>query len=96
MSEYRVKFSTGTSLEVEAGSNLSECSDITNSPILYGCRTGICSTCLIDVTKGIENLTPPTDDEKELLSIIAPDKPNARLACQFQVNGDIELEYLGK
>jgi ferredoxin len=93
---HTIKFSNGQSIVAPDNSNLSECSDITNSPVLYGCRTGICSTCLVNITKGIETLAPPKEDEIELLGIIAPDKPNARLACQFKLTGDLEIEYIGK
>lgn len=95
-SNHQVTFLSGEIIEVEDGANLSQSTDITTTPVLYGCRTGICSTCLINITKGSENITTPTPDERELLSIIASDKPSARLACQFQIRGDIELEYLGK
>jgi ferredoxin len=96
LKEHSVIFKSGEKLIVADKSNLSECSDITNSPILYGCRTGICSTCLVNVTAGLDNLSPATSDEQELLAIIAPDTSTARLACQFEVLGDIEIEYLGK
>ncbi|MBC6436085.1 2Fe-2S iron-sulfur cluster binding domain-containing protein, partial [Nostoc sp. HG1] len=29
--------------------NLSEHLTIQNSPVLFGCRTGICGTCLVEV-----------------------------------------------
>ncbi|MCF8059910.1 MAG: (2Fe-2S)-binding protein [Bacteriovoracaceae bacterium] len=91
-----IKFSNGKTLEVKPDANLSESADITTCPVLFGCRTGICGTCLVLVTSGSENITKACEDELELLSIIAVDQPNARLACQFRVKGDIELEYLGK
>ncbi len=61
---------------------------IQNSPILFGCRTGICGTCLVTVTGDV----PPADtDEQELLDLLAPDCPNARLACQLDVTRDLEI-----
>ena len=49
-----------------------------NSPILFGCRTGICGTCLVIVDG---ETSPPDADEQEVLKMLAPDQPQARLAC---------------
>ncbi|MGB3298371.1 MAG: 2Fe-2S iron-sulfur cluster-binding protein [Phormidesmis sp.] len=59
-----------------------------NSPILFGCRTGICGTCLVLATG---DLLPPAAEEQEVLAMLAPDFPNARLACQIKTTGDISL-----
>jgi ferredoxin len=61
---------------------------VQNSPILFGCRTGICGTCLIEVDGDIP---PPDADEQELLDLLAPDYPKARLACQINVTHDIAI-----
>ncbi len=94
--EYKVQFIDGNFVDVNSGSNLSEVLNIQNSPILFGCRTGICGTCLVDVKNGVENLSPLGEDEKEYLQITSEKRPNARLACQLFIKGEIELEYLGK
>lgn len=61
---------------------------VQNSPILFGCRTGICGTCLVTVTGEV----PPADaDEQELLEVLAPDCANARLACQLDITHDLEI-----
>lgn len=83
-------------LELEMGKNLSKQLDATHSPILFGCRTGICGTCLVNVLKGHEYLSPASDDELELLEIMADDQPHPRLACQLECSGDISIEYIGK
>jgi ferredoxin len=62
-----------------------------NSPILFGCRTGICGTCLVLATG---NLLPPDAEEQEVLAILAPDVPTARLACQITPTGDLSLTPL--
>src|SRR5215470_10340556 len=96
---HRVSFSSASHdpVSLERGSILSEHLDIANSPLLFGCRTGICGTCLIEV-EAEENgqLTPPSADEKELLELIAPDNPHARLACQIELCADLRIRYLGK
>jgi ferredoxin len=84
-------------INLVAGANLSEYLTAQNSPVLFGCRTGICGTCLIEIEHE-ENgaLPPPSDDELELLEIIASDMPRARLACQIDLRADIRVRYLGK
>ena len=62
---------------------------VQNSPVLFGCRTGLCGTCLVEI---IGDITPPTEDEKEVLQILAPDNPNARLACQVDFTQDITIK----
>jgi ferredoxin len=76
--------------------NPSEVMNVTNSPVLFGCRTGICGTCLVNVLEGADNIVPSSEDEKEILEIMAPDYPNARLMCQVKLQGDIKVEYIGK
>lgn len=83
-------------IEVESGKHLSETLDATNSPILFGCRTGICGTCLIKIIDGKENINPPCADETEFLEIVAEGKSNLRLACKVIINGNIQIEYIGK
>ena len=96
--EYVVSFSPAThpSVKLSRGANLSEHLTIENSPVLFGCRTGICGTCLIEVlAQGHGQLPPPAPDESELLEIIALDKPQARLACQINLCADLMIQYLG-
>ncbi|MFG6104432.1 2Fe-2S iron-sulfur cluster-binding protein [Leptothoe sp. EHU-05/26/07-4] len=61
---------------------------VQNSPILFGCRTGICGTCLVTVTGDVP---PPSPEEQELLEVLAPDCPNARLACQLDITHDLKI-----
>jgi ferredoxin len=96
--QHEISFSPAShpALSLERGALLSEYLDITNSPLLFGCRTGICGTCLIEV-EAEENgeLAPPAADERELLELIAPDNPRARLACQIALRADLRIRYLG-
>ncbi|MGB3757223.1 MAG: 2Fe-2S iron-sulfur cluster binding domain-containing protein [Rivularia sp. (in: cyanobacteria)] len=76
------------SIELEINQNLAEYLTIENSPILFGCRTGICGTCIV----AIEGDIPPASSEEiELLEVLAPENPKARLACQIQLTNDIEI-----
>jgi ferredoxin len=83
-------------LKLTEGSNLSEHLTVTNSPVLFGCRTGICGTCLVEVVEqGNGEIPPPSDDEKEVLELYAQGHPKARLACQLDLRADVRLCYLG-
>lgn len=82
--------------EVESGKHLSEVLDASNSPILFGCRTGICGTCLIQVIEGEDNMAPPCADELEFLEIVAEGENSMRLACKVVLNGDAKIKYIGK
>ena len=80
------------SVQVEAGSALSEVLTTENSPILFGCRTGICGTCLIRVENLAEiDLVAPTVDESEVLQMIASSEPRARLACQMKATCNLSI-----
>lgn len=49
---------------------------------------GQCGTCIVEVSKGIENLSPRTEVENKKLK----KKPqNYRLACQALVNGQVSV-----
>ena len=49
---------------------------------------GECATCLVEITEGMQNLSPRTDFEQRVLKK-KPD--NYRLACQTLVNGPIAV-----
>ena len=74
------------------GDVLSEHLNVLNSPLLFGCRMGICGTCIIrlEVLRG--TLAEPSDDERELLDLIAPGDARARLACQLRATADLRIE----
>lgn len=67
-----------------------------NSPVLFGCRAGMCGTCLVRVEEiGDERLDPPAAAEVELLQIIAPGEPRARLACQVVLTAGVRVAPVG-
>jgi ferredoxin len=51
---------------------------------------GVCTTCLVKVVEGAENLGPVT--EKEEIMGMDADNPEYRLGCQCCVSGDCEVE----
>ncbi|MEH2124406.1 2Fe-2S iron-sulfur cluster-binding protein [Nostoc sp.] len=79
------------SITLECHKNLSEHLTINNSPVLFGCRTGICGTCLVEI---IGDIPPSQPDEQEMLETLAPNNPHARLACQINVTGNVEIRKI--
>jgi len=84
----RVSFAGDTHppVDLPAHANLSEHLTVQNSPLLFGCRTGVCGTCVVRVEG---ELPPPEEDEMDLLEIIAAGDARARLACQLDLCADI-------
>ncbi|MBD2604892.1 (2Fe-2S)-binding protein [Scytonema hofmannii FACHB-248] len=81
-------------ISLESHEKLSEHLTIQNSPVLFGCRTGICGTCLV-IVEG--DIPPASEEEKEILEIFAPGNKQARLACQIDLTNDIEIKsYVGE
>ena len=76
------------SIEVAAGQPLAEMLTVQNSPVLFGCRTGLCGTCVVGVAGDVGEASI---DELEILELYASDNPMARLACQLSVRGDVVL-----
>ena len=78
-------------IALEKHQNLSEHLTVQNSPVLFGCRTGICGTCTV-LLEG--DIPPPSEEEKEILEIMAEGNSQARLACQVDLTGDIKIKAL--
>ncbi len=78
-------------VEVPAGTPLVQAAEDNGASIAFSCKAGVCVSCLVNVNKGMENLSAPTENEKATLEGFAA-KPNQRLACQATVNGDVEIE----
>lgn len=78
-------------IDLNEGDNLSEKLTIHNSPILFGCRIGICGTCAIEVMESDAPLAERTRDEKEFLENMAPGQDKIRLACQIHINTNMKV-----
>ena len=72
---------TGESRGLPKGSNIREACEELGVP--FQCSNGTCGTCMIDVVKGEENLSPLTEAEKDM----ERDRRH-RLACQCKINRD--------
>ena len=49
----------------------------------FACTEGVCGTCVIEVTEGMENLSSFTQEEKDFLG----EPGHERLACQCRLRG---------
>ena len=82
-------------VDLQRGAELSSALDAVNSPVLFGCRSCICATCLVEVESLSDPpLPPPEEEEAEVLEIYAPDNPRARLACQIILTADLRIRPL--
>jgi ferredoxin len=91
--QYIISF-PGTSyspITLDAHQKLSEHLTVQNSPVLFGCRTGICGTCLVLVNG---ETSPSSTEEQEVLEVLAPEHINARLACQLKLTSNLEITHL--
>jgi len=86
--------STGATAQCAAGASFKDVAQTQGLDVAFGCESGICSTCLIQIKSGAENLGPKTEQEEFTLEARGTDAGdmNTRLGCQCKVNGDVEFE----
>lgn len=80
-------------LELARGESLAIELDIENSPVLFGCRTGICGTCIVRLEGDI---APPDAAEREILEAYVPGEVGVRLACQIRATAPMAIRALRK
>lgn len=74
-------------IEVSNGANLQKPGEELGIP--FGCTTGICGTCIVEVKEGMENLSERTQEEKDMLL-----EENERLLCQCKIkNGLVQIKF---
>lgn len=76
------------SFEVATGSDLIEVAEENSTFLSFGCKSGMCGTCLITVVSGSESLPRPEPQESETLENMGA-TANHRLACQLKITEDI-------
>jgi ferredoxin len=72
---------TGEEAELETGASIIEVCEKAGVP--FACTEGVCGTCVIQVTEGMENLSPFNEAEADFLG----DLDDERLACQCKILG---------
>jgi ferredoxin len=80
-------------VEVTRGSTLIDVCTTHHLPVVFGCRVGLCGTCLVQVLSEAASLSAPTAHEARLLEVLQA-SPDWRLACQCTVLGHVRLRYI--
>ncbi len=79
-------------LNLSPGHSLMETMDMGGVNIMHACGGNcICGTCNVEILEGLENIAPPAEAERMVLSKIKRKGPNVRLSCQCFPTGDIKL-----
>lgn len=77
----------GTEVEVADGERIKPACE--EFGVFFGCDDGICGSCIITVKKGMENLSPLSQKEKD-----AGVSGNQRYACQCRLKkGAVEIDF---
>ena len=80
-------------VEAPLGTSLQAICDAAGADITFGCRSGSCGTCRVRISSGAEHCSPVLPEERDFLAGL--DAPcDLRLACQVNVEGPVEVEYL--
>lgn len=83
----------GVAHQLRAGESLQELDGYSATNIIYGCYSGRCGICRVEVIEGLENLGPWNDLEDFMLG--GSDAPQTeRLACQCIPKGPVKLKSL--
>lgn len=81
----------GKTIEVRPGTTLLHAIRSMGTELRSDCEFGYCGTDPVVILKGMENLSPMTDDESWNVKFNKfPD--NVRMACVTQVFGNVEVE----
>lgn len=62
----------------------------------FGCRDCSCGTCVVEVVRGMENLSIPTDQEIDVLDTWNRDPEKYRLTCCVKImKGEVVVREAG-
>lgn len=74
--------------ELPEGSPIAEACEEAGVP--FACTEGVCGTCVIEVTEGMENLSDFTQEEEDFLGEMGCE----RLACQCKIKkGTVKINF---
>ncbi len=80
---------TNTEVELPDGSDIREPCEKQGIP--FACSEGVCGSCIIEVMEGLENLSEPTQAEKDFFG---DDVESERLACQCKIkSGTVKIKF---
>ena len=76
-------------VDLRDGSPIAESCEQAGVP--FACSGGLCGTCIVRVIEGMENLTPPTQQEIDFLGTDGVQQE--RMACQCSIeSGTVVLD----
>jgi len=78
--------------ELPYNSLLTNVEEIEDHTLSFGCRSGACGSCVIEVLQGKDSLNNVDNDEKEFLAILGYSSSLYRLACCCRLRGDITIQ----
>lgn len=79
---------TQEEVELADGSAIQQTCEEAGIP--FACTEGICGTCVIEVTEGMENLSEFNQAEEDFLGELG----NERLACQCKIKqGTVKVKF---
>jgi len=79
---------SGEEIELPDGSSIIEVCEQAGVP--FACTEGVCGTCVIEVTEGMENLSSFNQAEKDFLGEL----DRERLACQCSIRqGLVKIKF---
>ncbi len=71
----------------DGGSIISPCEEL---GLPFACKEGFCGSCLIEVVEGMEQFSPPTQEERDFLG----NSSKERLACQCSlISGSAKIQF---
>lgn len=82
---------SGITFNVDGEQTLLEATLAAGLKINFGCRAGVCGADPVAVCEGMENLSPPSDEELATLRRLGLEG-RARLACMCNVNGPVVID----
>lgn len=77
-------------LEINEGENMLDAALDRDVELDYSCRNGSCDSCLVRILAGINNVSPPTQAEIDMIGEEEIQK-GFRLSCQVRVNGPVKI-----
>ncbi|MFJ6948986.1 2Fe-2S iron-sulfur cluster-binding protein [Streptomyces wuyuanensis] len=76
----------GVEIMLPAGSPLTDIEYETPDQLIpFGCRSGACGACVVEVVDGFDSLGEADPDETDFLEDLGRDDGNFRLACQCRL-----------
>lgn len=84
--------STEEEFSLPHGSYLSDAAELELAGLAFGCKSGACGICAIEVVEGAENVSPQKDTERDFVASLGMPS-TVRLACQCQLRGDIKINH---